>query len=206
VHDGRGARWKHPCIGVSSWHVSAAISLSDLVEQGEFDDQPPVPLGHDPGDPLEWLGLAVGELPYLTSSARTIDDINWASHAPHAARVHLRLIDAYAEQLAASGVLIHRALLRHVQRNPALGAIPEILADVDFMSHALIEDHPPLSRRADLLQGGYVTALAAAVQGSGEGGTPAVVGEALTRALATLLGHARLNARDRVVVAERAGR
>jgi hypothetical protein len=31
-----------------------------------------------------------------------------------------------------------------------------------------------------------------------------MVGDALTRALATMLGHARLNERDRSVVAERA--
>jgi hypothetical protein len=184
--------------------VSAAISLTDLVDHGEYNDHQHLPLGHNPTDPLEWLGLAVGDLPYLTSSARTIDDINWASLAPHAARVHLQLIDSFGQQLAGSGALIHRALLRHIERHPELGNLEEILTDVDFLSHALIEDHPPLSRRADLLQGGYVTALAAAVQGSGENGSPAVVGESLTRALATLLGHARLNARDRVVVAERA--
>jgi hypothetical protein len=184
--------------------VPASISLTALVEQGEHVEGANAPHGHTPSEPLEWLGLAVGELPYLTSSARTIDDINWASLAPHAARVHLGLIDALGQQLAASAALIHRALACHMERNPALGDVTVVLNDVDFLSHVLIEDHPPLSRRADLLQGGYVLALAAAVQASGQDGDAFVVGDALTRALATLLGHARLNARDRAVVAERA--
>ena len=180
-----------------------AISLHELVEQGEHDEHPHAPLGHEPVDALAWLGLAVGELPYLISSARTVDDINWASLAPHAARVHLRLMDALTQQLATSTALIHRALLHHMARYPALGDVRVVLDDIDFLSHALIEDHPPLSRRADLLQGGYVMALAAAVQAGGEHGSPVVVGDALTRALATLLGHARLNERDCAVVAER---
>jgi hypothetical protein len=184
--------------------VATALSLSELILQGEHDAHPHAPADRDTAGPLEWLGLAVGELPYLLSSARTVDDINWRSHAPQAARVHLQLVDALGSQLATAASLIDKALRAHLSANPELGDIDTVMTDVDFLSHALIEDHPPLSRRADLLQGGYVTALAAAVQGSGENGDPAVVGDALTRALATLLGHARLNARDRAVVAERA--
>ena len=184
--------------------VTSGISLSDLVNQGDRDDQPHMPHEPGPSSTLEWLGLAVGDLPFLTSSARTVDDINWASHAPHANRVHLHLLDELSRQLACAASLMDRALRCHVERHPELGDIQTVLNDVDFLSHALIEDHPPLSRRADLLQGGYVTALAAAVQASGEHGGPAIVGESLTRALATVLGHARLNARDREYVAERA--
>jgi hypothetical protein len=174
------------------------------VDQGDHDEQAHAPHEHEPSGTLEWLGLAVGELPYLTSAARTVDDINWRSHAPQAARVHLQLVDSLGSQLAGAAALIDKALRAHLSTHPELGDIDTVMADVDFLSHALIEDHPPLSRRADLLQGGYVTALAAAVQASGQHGTPAMVGDALTRALATVLGHARLNERDRSVVAERA--
>ncbi len=184
--------------------VTAGISLSDLVHQGDQDQHLHAPLGHEDAGTLELLGLAVGELPYLTSSARTVDDINWASHAPHVARIHLQLVDALGQQLACAASLMDRALRAHLRQHPELGDVDTVMADVDFLSHALIEDHPPLSRRADLLQGGYVTALAAAVQASGDNGTPALVGDALTRGLATVLGHARLNERDRAVVAERA--
>jgi hypothetical protein len=183
--------------------VTAGISLSDLVSQGDREDQQHAPHEPGPSSTLEWLGLAVGELPYLTSSARTVDDINWASHAPRALRVHLQLLDALERQLASAASMIDRALRAHLADHPELGDLETVMTDVDFLSHALIEDHPPLSRRAELLQGGYVTALAAAVQASGRNGDPGMVADALTRGLATLLGHARLNARDREYVAER---
>jgi hypothetical protein len=170
---------------------------------------------------LEWLGLAVGEMPYLISAARTVDDINWRTTAPNAAQMHLGLIDALGQQIASSAALLHHALIAHHHAHPSLGGDDQAIEDVDFLSHALVEDHPPLWRRSELMQGGYVTALAAAVQASGRlcdarvdaangvrGITPdtaaGVVGDALARALATLLGHARLNARDREVVQQRA--
>src|SRR5215207_5885069 len=117
-----------------------ALTLSELVLQGERDDHPHAPSDRPLANMLEWLGLAVGGMPYLISSARTVDDINWRSTAPNAAHMQVALIDALGQQLAASAALLH---------------------------HALVEDHPPLWRRSELMQGGYVTALAAAVQASG---------------------------------------
>ncbi len=201
--------------------VATALTLSELVLQGERDDHPHSPSDHPAANMLEWLGLTVGEMPYLISAARTVDDINWRSTAPNAAAMHLGLIDALGQQIAISAALLHHALLAHYRAHPALGSGDQALEDVDFLSHALVEDHPPLWRRSELMQGGYVTALAAAVQASGRlcdarvdeangvsGITPdtaaGVVGDALGRALATLLGHARLNARDREVVEQRA--
>lgn len=199
--------------------MATALSLSDLVLQGDHDDHPHAP-DHPEASALEWLGLAVGELPYLLSGARTVDDINWRSHAPNAARMHLALIDALARQIASSAALMHHAMVALHRDHPGLGDAETALNDVDFLSHALVEDHPPLWRRAELLQGGYVTAVAAAVQAAGRL-TEARVGEAngestldpevvaglvhdsITRGLATLLGHARLNARDREIVEER---
>jgi hypothetical protein len=199
-----------------------ALTLSDLVLQGERDENPHAPSDRPMANMLEWLGLAVGEMPYLISSARTVDDINWRSTAPNAAQMQVALIEALGQQLAASAALLHHALVAHHEAHPALGGGDKALEDVDFLSHALVEDHPPLWRRSELMQGGYVTALAAAVQASGRlcdarvdqanglgGPSPdvaaGVVADALARALATLLGHARLNARDREVVLERAG-
>jgi hypothetical protein len=201
--------------------VAFALSLSDLVLRGDHDDHPHAPSGHPRAGTLEWLGLAVGEMPYLISSARTVDDLNWRSSAPNSARMQIALIDALAQQIASSAALIHHALIAPHHAHPELGDPEQALADVDFLSHALVEDHPPLWRRSELMAGGYVTALAAAVQASGRlcdarvgeasGGdgrssdtAAAVVDDALTRALATLLGHARLNARDRGVVQQRA--
>jgi hypothetical protein len=198
-----------------------ALTLSELVLQGERDQNPHAPSDRPLANMLEWLGLAVGEMPYLISSARTVDDINWRSSAPNAAQMQVALIDALGQQLAASAALLHHALLAHHESHPALGGGEQALGDVDFLSHALVEDHPPLWRRSELMQGGYVTALAAAVQASGRlcearvdeasgVGDPSsdaaagVVADALARALATLLGHARLNARDREAVLERA--
>jgi hypothetical protein len=174
------------------------------VTQGDHDEGLHAPHAPAPSGTLEWLGLAVGDVCYLTSAARTIDDINWASHAPHAARLHLQLVDDFGKQLSCAAAMMDKALRAHLDRHPELGDIDSVMTDVEFLSHALIEDHPPLSRRADVLQGGYVTALAAAVQASGDGGNPEAVADALTRGLATVLGHARLNERDRVVVAQRA--
>jgi len=201
--------------------VATAISLSELVMRGDQDDHPHAPSDHPAAGTLEWLGLAVGELPFLISSARTVDDINWRSQAPNSARMQMALIDALAQQIASSTALLHHALLAHHREHPALGDPEQALEDVDFLSHALVEDHPPLWRRSELMAGGYVTALAAAVQASGRlcdarvgeaigGGGPSpdaaavLVGDSIARALATLLGHARLNARDRDLVAERA--
>lgn len=201
--------------------VATVISLSDLVFQGEHDDHPHAPSDHENAGALEWLGLAVGELPYVVSSARTVDDINWRSSAPNAARMQIALIDALAQQLACSASLLHRALVAHHDEHPELGDAEVALGDVEFLSHALVEDHPPLWRRSELMTGGYVTALAAAVQASGRlcaarvgqangedgpslSSAATVVGDAIARALATLLGHARLNARDREIVEQRA--
>jgi hypothetical protein len=201
--------------------VGIAISLAELVDRGEHDDHLHAPTGHGPTGPLEWLGLAVGEMPFLTSSARTVDDINWRSNAPNSVRVHLALIDALSQHLATCAALVYHALLAHVERHTHSGDPAEALADVDLLSHALVEEHPPLSRRADLLLGSYASAIAAAVQASGrlcEGklaeasgavATPdcdscaALITDALVRALAMLLGHARLNARDWRYVAAR---
>lgn len=198
--------------------MATALTLSELVLQGERDDHPHAPKDRPTSKMLEWLGLAVGEMPFLISSARTVDDINWRSTAPNAAQMHVALIDALAQQLAASAALLYHALMAHHRTHPALGSAEKALEDVDFLSHALVEDHPPLWRRSELMQGGYVTALAAAVQASGRlcearveeaNGGPSpdmvavVVGDALARALATLLGHARLNARDREIVGQR---
>jgi hypothetical protein len=135
--------------------------------------------------------------------------------------MQIALMDALAQQIASSATLLHHALLAHYRAHPVLGDPEEALEGVDFLSHALVEDHPPLWRRSELMAGGYVTALAAAVQASGRlcdarvgeangksGPSPdaaaGVVGDAIARALATLLGHARLNARDRDVVEQRA--
>jgi hypothetical protein len=201
--------------------MGAAISLKDLVERGEHDDHLHAPTGGGPTGPLEWLGLAVGELPYLTSGARTVDDINWRSLAPNASRTHLGFIDALTQHLASSAALLYQALIAHIERHPETGDAAQVIDDVDFLSLALVEEHPPLSRRAELLMGSYATALAAAVQASGRfceaklaeanGQTSkpdastcaAVVADALTRGLATLLGHARLNRRDWDYVAAR---
>lgn len=185
--------------------MTTALSLSELIAQGEDDDHAHAPASREGAGTLEWLGLAVGELPYLLSSARTVDDINWRSTARNAGQIHLGLIGALGQQLASSAALLHQALVAHHREHPALGDAQTALADVDFLSHALVEDHPPLWRRFELLEGSYVTALAAAVQASGlpaDSGA-AVVDDALTRALATLLGHARLNARDRETIESR---
>lgn len=201
--------------------MATAISLSELVLRGEHDDHPHAPSDHSTASTLEWLGLAVGELPFLISSARTVDDISWRSRAPGAARMQVALIDALGQQLASSASLLHHALVAHHHAHPVLGEPVQALDDVEFLSHALVEDHPPLWRRSELMAGGYVTALAAAVQASGrlcdarighangESGpsadaAAAVVDDAISRALAILLGHARLNAGDREVVEQRA--
>jgi hypothetical protein len=206
--------------GVPFGTVAPALTLSELVLQGEQDERPHAPSNRPTANMLEWLGLAVGEMPYLISSARTVDDINWRSTAPNAAAMQVALIDALGKQLASSASLMHQALLAHHRAHPALGGDSQAIEDVDLLSHTLVEDHPPQWRRSEVLQGGYVTALAAAVQASGrlceaQIGAPdgpdvdaaaGVVADALARALATLLGHARLNARDREVVESRAGR
>lgn len=201
--------------------MATAISLSELVTRGEHDDHLHSPTDHATASALEWLGLAVGEMPYLISSARTVDDINWRSQAPNSAEMQLGLIDALAQQIASSATLLHNALVGHHRMHASLGDPEEALAHIEFLSHALVEDHPPLWRRAELMAGGYVTALAAAVQASGplcdariseanglSGPSPdaaaAVVADAIARALATLLGHARLNDRDRALVQQRA--
>jgi hypothetical protein len=182
--------------------VAIALSLSDLIMQGEHDDHPHAPADHERAGTLEWLGLAVGELPFLLSSARTVDGINWRAAAPNSARMQLGLVDALSQHLASSAALLNHALLAHHRDHPELGDAESALTDVDFLSHALVEDHPPLWRRFELLEGSYVTALAAAVQASGMPSEPGVgaVHDALTRALATLLGHARLNAHTREII------
>lgn len=187
---------------------------------GEHDKRLHAPQSRPPESPMEWLGLAVGELPFLSSAARLVDDLNWHSLAPNKVEMHVRIIDGFSRQLAAAAVLVHRSLTAYLKRQPAMGTLGEALVDVDILSHTLVEDHPLLSRRAELLLGGYSSGLAAAVQAAGQladaelaavAGEPgpdpeliaAVAYDALSRALATLLGHARLNARDRDYVLSR---
>jgi hypothetical protein len=200
--------------------LTSTLSLTELVDLGESDEELHAPRSPPPEAPLEWLGLAVGELSFLSSSARLVDDLNWHSRAPNAVQMHLRIIDALSRQLAGSAALLHRGLGAYLKRQPAMGTLHEALEDVDVLSLALVEDHPLLSRRSEVLLGGYCSALAAGIQAAGQlsdaelaavAGEPgpdpelvAAVGyDALTRALATLLGHARLNARDRTFVSSR---
>jgi hypothetical protein len=201
--------------------VATPLELSELVRLGEQDDHPHAPFDRAGSSALEWLGLAVGELPYLISSARTVDDLNWNSTAPNSARMQLGLIDALTKQMATSAALLRHALAAHHDAHPELGPVDGALEDIEFLSHTLVEDHPPQWRRSEVMSGGYVTAVAAAVQASGRlcdarvseasggsgpspGAAAGVVGDAIARALATLLGHARLNARDRAAVERRA--
>src|SRR3954453_3636098 len=144
-----------------------ALTLSELVLQGERDEHPHAPSDRPTSNMLEWLGLAAGEVPYPISSARTVDDMNWRATPPNAAQMQVGLIDALGQQLAASAALLHHALVAHHQAHPALGGGDKALEDVDSPPHPLVEDPPPLWRRSELMQGGYVTALAAAVQASG---------------------------------------
>jgi hypothetical protein len=201
--------------------LASVLSLTDLVDIGEQDaQQQHAPTDRLPRSPLEWIGLAVGELPFLSFSARTVDDLNWHSHAPNAGEMNLSFLDSLSQQLGSSAALMHRALAACLDRRPDLGTIDEARAEVDQLSRALFETHPLLSRRSELLLGAYSNALAAAIQAAGqladatretEAGRPAqdpelivaVEYDALTRALATLLGHARLNQRDREYVATR---
>lgn len=205
---------------VSPGTLALPLSLNDLVDLGEQEERLHAPQSRPPESPLEWLGLAVGELPFLSSAARLVDDLNWHSLAPNAVEMHVRIIDSLSRQLAAAAVLLNRALGSYLKRQPAMGTHAEAFDDVDVLSHALVEDHPLLSRRAELLLGAYTSALAAAIQSAGQlgdaelavvagdrGPDPELIAsvtyDAITRALATLLGHARLNARDRDYVLSR---
>ena len=194
--------------------MATAISLADLVHRGEHDDHAPSPHDDPSAGALQWLGLAVGQIPFLISSARTVDDLNWSSRVLNSAQMQIALIDALAQRLAGSAALLHHALVAHLRSHPELGDPDVMLGDVDFLSHAMVEDRPALWRRSELMEGGYVTAVADAVQGSGRMSEPAdedalraatvLVADSIARALATLLGHARLNARDREIVLTRA--
>ncbi len=206
--------------GIPLGTLAVVLSLTDLVDLASRDERQHAPRGRAPASPLEWLGLAVGEMPFLSSAARMVDDLNWHSHAPNAIGMNLGFLDGLSTQLGSSAALLNEALMAYLRRQPALGAPAEVLADVDELSHTLVEDHPLLSRRSELLLGAYSNALAAAIQAAGRlgdaelaavAGDPgpdpeliaAVAYDALTRALATLLGHARLNLRDREYVAAR---
>jgi hypothetical protein len=211
-----------PVSGYLLGTLPLSISLTELVDMSEHDKRMHAPRSRPPESPLEWLGLAVGEMPFLSSSARLVDDLNWHSHAPNAAQMHARIIDSLSLQLAGTAAVVHGGLDAYLQRQPAMGTLDEALGDVDVLSQALFEDHPLLSRRSEMLIGGFASALAAAIQAAGQlndaelailagDAAPdpeliaAVAYDAITRALATLLGHARLNARDREFVISRAG-
>jgi len=207
-------------LGTCLARLPLSLSLTDLVDLGEKEKRLHAPQSRPPESPLEWLGLAVGELPFLSSAARLVDDLNWHSLAPNAVEMHVRIIDSLSRQLAAAAVLLNRALGAYLKRQPAMGTHAEAFADVDVLSQALVEDHPLLSRRAELLLGAYSSALGGAIQSAGQladaelamvagesGPDPELIAsvtyDGLTRALATLLGHARLNARDRDYVLSR---
>ena len=206
-------------VGITA-RVDTVLALSDLVRLGEQHDHRHASLDRAGAGALEWLGLAVGEMPDVISSARTVDDLNWNSIAPNAARVQVTLMDALTKHIACSAALLSHALDAHYHAHPELGPLAQVNEGIDYLSQLLVEEHPPQWRRSEVMSGGYVTALAAAVQASGRLSdarvgqaqgerdssydAASVVADAVARALATLLGHARLNARDRDAVERRA--
>ena len=115
-----------------------------------------------PETALEWLGIAVGQLPELTARARTADEIHWRSRTQS---VQLRgsLLEALLDALGAAAAIVEEARARLVERYPESAAADDAEGYADVLATA----HRSAPRRAEMMIGGYASFLGGAIEAAG---------------------------------------
>jgi hypothetical protein len=96
--------------------ITASASLAELAAHGAPELQPYLGRPRPPETALEWLGIAVGKLPDLSTRARTADEIqNRGERTP---QLHAPLLEALTDGIAGAAALGRRALDAHLERHP----------------------------------------------------------------------------------------
>lgn len=114
---------------------------------------------HPPLTPLEWVGVAVGDLPELTARARTADSVHVHSRTQS---VDLRtpLLEALVRALGDAAAIAEAARTSLVARYPdsAGDDDPEGYADLLEAAHATTPKH------AEVMIGAYASFVGAAIE------------------------------------------
>jgi hypothetical protein len=197
--------------------ITASASLADLSAHGAGELRPYLGRPRPPETTVEWLGIAVSRLPDLGARARTADEIH--NRGGRMRRLHMPLMEALTDGIAAAGSFLSRALDCHLARHAASSEHSNIEEDVESYAALLVRAHRSAGRRAEFLIGGYASFLAGAIEAAGALGEAelsvararrwdranperlvaqhaSAVYSALVNALGGLLAYARLTAED----------
>jgi hypothetical protein len=138
-------------------------SLAELTRRGAPTLAHFLERDHPPSGPLEWLGIAVGELPELSARARTADEVHPESRNQSVA-VRAPMLDAVCDALAHAAATISAArdslLVRYPQAADEDGD-PEGYAELFEFAH---RDSP---RHAERLIAAYAAFVAGAIETAG---------------------------------------
>ena len=143
--------------------VTAPTSLSDLTRLGAADLAHYLERSQPPQSPLEWLGIAVGQLPDLSARARTADSVHGWSRT-QAVSVRAPLLDALHQALGTAAAIVDQARETLLERYPDsrfADSGPEDYADL------LEAAHRSAPRRAEMMIGGHTAFLAGAIEAAG---------------------------------------
>jgi hypothetical protein len=143
--------------------VTAPASLADLTRLGAGDLLHYLEREHPPESALEWLGIAVGQLPELTARARTADEVHGWSRTQRVS-VRAPLLEALMRALGTSAAVVdqaRRALTERYPDSPEGDGGPEDYADL------LATAHRSSPRRAEMMIGGHTSFLAGAIEAAG---------------------------------------
>jgi hypothetical protein len=163
-----------------------------------------------PTSPLEWLGIAVGDLPDLAARARTADEVHPQSRT-QSIDVRAPLLDALAQSLARAAAVVDSARDSLLERYPDCAGDdgdPEAYADLFESAHIRSPRH------AERMISAYATFVAGAIESAGSlcdaeragrNGACRLRAEqlyaSLTAALGELLAYVRIVAADRAALA-----
>jgi hypothetical protein len=140
----------------------SSLTLAELVERGTGEIAHYRGRARPPATPLEWLGIAVTQLPELSGSARTVDDLSGrARSAP--ADIRASLLRALSRELGAAAATIGEALRLVTSRYPSCDAGDTPEAYSSLVEPAL--DRAP--RRSEMTIGAYASFLGGAIEAAG---------------------------------------
>ena len=146
--------------------LAASVSLKELAQHGAGVLEHYRDRERAPETAVEWLGLAVGRLPQLSATARTIDEIPWRTLSS-GSTLHAPLVDALERELAEAAALLQAALDEHLQLHPEGAAGSDPGEDADTYAAMLVQAHRDTPRRAEFLVGGFTAFLSGAIEVAG---------------------------------------
>jgi hypothetical protein len=157
------ARWAPENGGVTS----TGLDLARLVADGRPAVDAHLGRERPPATTLEWLGIALTELPTLAERARTVDGMSpHPRHRPLANALE-RLLDAFHAEVAAATALVHQALMRHLADHPAGEAEDGVAESAEAHAALLVECQGGAPRLSEFMTGSHLTFIGAAVEASG---------------------------------------